>query len=507
MPAEKNNPAEEPLTELEQTIGKCQESPIFFIECCWGLTPQILICDKEHKHIFLSCYSEFQKDKNITWQQAEVLRALEDAVANNGSRRISVASGNNIGKSCLAAWCILWFLLTNKQAQVSVTSPSQSQLYDVLWKEAKLWLDKMTPGLRAFYDWSQTHIRMLPSPNTWFARAATARKETPEAFSGIHGESVFLIAEEASGIDDVIYTTAEGTLASPNSLVLLISNPLRTEGYFYETFTKNNKYWRNFNFSSAESPIVPESFIEIKAADGIDSDAYKIFVLGQFPDVMGIDEQGWLPLFHPNEIRQVPDDGKLLSARMGVDPAGEGSNESIWVARDQFRAKIVSVEKFSSDKSVAERTITLMGHYGTNESNVIIDNFGRGANVSQEIALAEQHFKISAVNVGGPSSDPKSYLNLRAEAYLRLRDWIRSGGELVRNEKWKQLLDIRYKRNLSGKYQIISKLELQKRGIKSPDAADALALTFVDGGLLKSSKRTVRGLSTDEISNLSNVYN
>ena len=466
---------------LKEVLRRCQESPLFFIERAFNLIPQELNCQKGHDHNFKSCYSLFEKDKNITWQQAQVLQALADGKAGRSSRRISVASGNNIGKSTIAAWATLWFLLCHEQAQVSVTSPSQSQLYDVLWKECKLWLDKMPLGLRAFYDWQQTHIRMTPSPNTWFARAATARKETPEAFSGIHGENVLLVAEEASAIDDAIYITAEGTLASENSLVLLISNYTRAEGYFHDTFTKNRAYWKNFTFSSAESPLVPQSFLDIKAAEGLDSDAYRVFVLGLPPHAEGMDEQGFIPLIQQGDLRIVPDEGKMPeNAKMGVDVGGEGKNETVWGIRDQFRARIIAREPFSTPKSVAEKTITLMSHYGIMDGKIYIDNFGVGANVAQELALSPKRLRVQAVNVGQEAMDKKSYINLRAEAYMRFRNWLRSGGELMRNEDWKQLLSIRYKVETSGKYRIMSKLEMAKRGIKSPDAGDALMLTFLD---------------------------
>lgn len=504
MPKEKTKAEIDALVDI---LVKCRQSPIYFIELAFGLTPQTLICEKDHEHKYKLCYSQFEKNKNITWQQAQVLQALADGKAGRGSRRISVASGNNIGKSTLAAWATLWFLLCHDKAQVSVTSPSQSQLYDVLWKECKLWLDKMPPELRAFYDWQQTHIRITSAPNVWFARAATARKETPEAFSGIHGENVLLIAEEATGIDDVIYNTAEGTLASENSLVLLISNYTRAEGYFHETFNKNKQYWRNFTFSSTESPLVPQSFLDIKASYGLDSDEYRIFVLGLPPHAEGMDKQGYIPLLQAHELRQVPDEGKIShKAKMGVDVGGEGKNESIWVMRDQFRARIIAREAYSSPRSVAEKTITLMSHFGIPEGSVFIDNFGVGANVAQEIALSEQKFRVVGVNVGSMAGDDKSFMNIRAEAYMRLRDWLRSGGELVRHEKWQQLLDIKYKVELSGRYKIMSKLEMQKRGIKSPDAADALMMTFIDNQELKSNRSFGRGLSTEQIVDLTKVY-
>ena len=139
--------------EMARLLVKFRKSPIFFVQSAFGLAPQTLTCEKEHDHIFKNCYSQFEKNKTLTWQQAQVLQALADGKAGRGSRRISVASGNAIGKSSTAAWATLWFLLCHDGAQITVTSPSQSQLYDVLWKECAVWLEKMPADLRAFFEW------------------------------------------------------------------------------------------------------------------------------------------------------------------------------------------------------------------------------------------------------------------------------------------------------------------------------------------------------------------
>lgn len=478
---------------LKEVLRNCRKSPLYFIERCWGLTP----ADNDF----------FIKGKNLTWQQAKVLKAFEDALAGKASRRISVASGNGIGKTALASWIILWFLLSFREAQIAVTAPSQDQLFDVLWKEAKKWINAMPPQLGAFYEWQQTHIRMKPSPETWFARAKTARKETPEALSGMHGESVLLIAEEASGIDNLIFETAEGVLTSPNVLVLIISNPTRAEGYFYDTHHKFKDQWQTFQFSSIDSPVVDKEFVSIKAGYGVDSDEYKTFVLGEFPSSDQMDDKGFIPLLSRADLKEVPDESRFGNQSiMGVDPSGEGKNDTVWVLRDQFRAKVVAKESISNPRSIAEKTITLMEHYGVKQSNVYIDNFGVGANVAQEIALSGSRYRVNAVQVGEKATNDKNYLNRRAEAYLSLREWLRTGGELVRHDKWKQLLDIRYKRELSGKVRIISKKELMERGIKSPDVADALSLTFLGGLTHTSNWTTHKEMSDNEINELSNVY-
>ena len=104
-----------------------------------------------------------------------------------------------------------------------------------------------------------------------------------------------------------------------------------------------------------------------------------------------------------------------------------------------------------------------------------MDNFGIGANVAQELALSK--IEVNAVN-SGDEPDSEDFLNKRAEMAWRLKQWIRTGGELVRHGDWKQFLGIRYRRELSGKMKLMSKLDMAKLGIPSPDAFDAACLTF-----------------------------
>jgi hypothetical protein len=215
---------------------------------------------------------------------------------------------------------------------------------------------------------------------------------------------------------------------------------------------------------------------------GRDSDEFRVRVQGKFPKIDGLDEQGYAPLFVESDIRETESAFFVGKKRMGVDPAGEGKDTTDWVVRDQFRAKVVASEKISTPKSIAQKTLTLMAEYGILPGDVFVDNFGAGANVAQELALSGK--AVKAVNMGDVyakgEEDAERYLNKRAGCSWKVREWLRSGAELVKHKNWKQLLGIRYISNLRGKIQIMSKKEMRKRGIDSPNTWDALTLTFFE---------------------------
>lgn len=461
----------------KEIVRKMMKSPRYFIEVVWKLVPQ----QKGEKFI---------KGKHITWQQEKILQAVEDAMAGNAKRRISVRSGHGIGKSTTLAWLVLWFLTCYKESQVPCTAPTSEQMNDVLWKEIAKWLNRMPAELKNKYEWTNTHIRVLENPAVWFARAKTARKESPEALAGIHGDYVMMIIDEASGVPEEIFNTAEGALTEENILVIMISNPTRINGYFFDSHNKDKKNWQTFAFSSIDSPLVDEEYVNrIVDKHGKESDEYRIRVLGEFPSGDTMDDKGYVPLLIEDDIRQTIYGDFVGVKVMGIDPSGEGDDETVWVVRDNFKAKVVAKEKISSEKSIAEKTLTLMDLHNIRPENVFIDNFGVGANVSKELALSRNRYSVNGVNVGDKAIDEESYINLRAESYDRIRKWLRGGGELVNHEGWSELLSIKYRRDLSGRIQIMSKKDMRKEGINSPNVADALMMTFTRGYINSNYKK------------------
>jgi phage terminase large subunit len=195
-----------------------------------------------------------------------------------------------------------------------------------------------------------------------------------------------------------------------------------------------------------------------------------------------MDDKGYVPLFSETELVISPISDFMGNIRMGVDPSGEGQDVTAWLARDNFKMKVLGKEIISNSKTIASKTMTWMTEVHVQDQDIMLDNFGVGADVAKEMALSGSHYNIGTVNVGQPPEDP-IYLNLRAEAFFRLKLWVKNGGTIMDNQLGrdliKELLTIKYRRNESGKIQIMPKLEMKKIGIASPNYADAAMLTFV----------------------------
>ena len=475
-----------------QLYKKFQQNPLLFVQYAWDLIPQkikpefkndveIFAANGQWDKITVQHFENFEKG-NLTWQQWVLFKAVERGLIGKGSNKISVVSGHGIGKSSSLSMLIIWYLFCFKNSQIGATAPTADQLHSVLWKELKIWLDKMPPKERDYYEWQADSLNMKESPQTWSARARTARKENTEALAGLHGEYVFLCIDEASGVDDAIYKSAEGSLTGPNTLVVLISNGTRNLGYFYDTHNNDKNYWQTLSFNSENSPIVEKDYVtRMEQKYGRDSDEFRIRVKGKFPTSEQMDEQGWIPLITDRDIRQVSDGIPFVGkAWLGIDPSGEGDDTTRWVLRDRFQARVVATEMTSNPKSIAKKTHDLMKEMDIQPENVIIDNFGVGANVASELLLLDHILHVIALNWADKAHDDEVYLNKRAEAHFRGRAWMLRGGSLVGDELKRDIIAVAYKNMLNGKKQIIDKPNLKKRLGRSPDRGDAFFLTFVE---------------------------
>src|ERR1035437_7203505 len=342
------------LDALEYT--RMENSSLYFIKQVWGLVPQSLkpdyadrfklgLCltgkawDRFCASVKVDWFEPYREGVHLTWQQSLALYGVDKALRKECSERISIVSGHGIGKSMMLSVLILWFLFVHPDCQIGCTSPGREQMYDVLWKEIKKWIDKMPLQMGAMYEWQTSHVRMKESPETWFARAKTASPENTEALAGLHADWVLIAVDEASGVDELIFETMEGALTSGNIIVFIISNGTRNDGYFYNTHHKDKERWQNYSFSSLDSPRVDQKYVDsIVAKYGTDSTQYAIRVEGKFPDEGIMDDKGYVQLFNEKDIHIVPfeHEWKPIGRSIGaLDASGEGQDVSAWAVRDR----------------------------------------------------------------------------------------------------------------------------------------------------------------------------
>jgi hypothetical protein len=208
---------------------------------------------------------------------------------------------------------------------------------------------------------------------------------------------------------------------------------------------------------------------------------FKILYENVFPSASEIDEEGWMNLLLEDDIKIAEE--RVVEPfgmpRLGVDVAKGGRNFNTWVLRGDNYARVLLKDHEEDSVKIADKTETYMREYGVLDRAVFVDDTGVGHGVVS--ILKNRGLKVTAVNFAEKGEGQT--LNLRAEAYAGkdgVQPWIKQGAKLYASPEWQELLRIPYKKQPNtGRTQIMPKDDMRKRGIESPDVADALALTFV----------------------------
>ena len=194
--------------------------------------------------------------KGVSTQQRSVLQDID-----NGYKDISVKSGHGTGKTTIMAWVILWVGLFKYDAKIPITAPTSAQLTRLLLPEVKKWQKNLPTELKESVEVLSDRITFS---NDNFGIPRTARKGESEGLQGFHATFLLLIIDEASGVSDEVFEVVEGSLTGENYLRILMANPTRTVGYFYNTHNKNKKLWRTHTFNAEESENVSKDSIKRK---------------------------------------------------------------------------------------------------------------------------------------------------------------------------------------------------------------------------------------------------
>jgi len=411
-------------------------------------------------------------------QQERFLKAL----VTSKKTRFSIKSGHGTGKTAMLSWVIIWFMTTRPYCRIPCTAPTQPQLYDILWSEVAKWIKRIKdPRLKNSFEWTATHISNKWEKETWFAVARSSNK--PENMQGFHGDNLLFIIDEASGVEQNIFEVINGALSTEGALCIMTGNPTQLSGTFYDSHTKSKEYWETFTFSCLDSERVSQEYIDMMANDyGEDSNVYKIRVLGEFPveEDDTIIPYSWAEQASNNEF-DVED--RNADVHIGVDVARYGDDKTEICVRQEN--KVINWKTYSK-KSTMETVGNIMlivKEYDNNDVYINVDDTGVGGGVTdrlEELMGDNPNVTINGVNNGSKPYDEEAFRNRGAELWWNLRLKIRDI-QIPKNDRLvAQLATRKYKLLSNGKIELEKKDDMKKRGLKSPDKADALTLAFID---------------------------
>ena len=425
------------------------------------------------------------------WQR-KVLRQFADHIKENRTAeaftvlRLAIASGRGIGKSALVSWIVIWMLTTRIGSTTIVSANSEAQLRAVTWAEITKWLAMALHS--HWFEISATRITpaqwltelverdLKKGTRYWAAEGRLWSEENPDAYAGVHNyDGVLVIFDEASGIPDPIWAVTGGffTENTPNRFWCAFSNPRRNQGYFYECFNAKRAFWQMQNIDARTVEDTDKAVYEqIIAEYGEDSSQARVEVYGEFPSA------GDGQFIGPQMVNDAADRPRYKDSTapivMGIDPARGGADSTVILVR-QGR-DVVAIKRYQGEDTmtIVGRVIDAIEEF--KPALTVIDEGGLGYGILDR--LNEQRYKVRGVNFGWKAKNAIMWGNKRAELWGAMKEWLRSASIPADRQLKADLTGPMTKPNSAGTIFLEGKKEMRARGLASPDAADALAVTF-----------------------------
>lgn len=414
---------------------------------------------------------------------------------------------HNTGKTASAGIVALWHLLFFQDSITMFTAPQIGQLKKQVWKEISINLGRLKAGplawLADYVGYQSEFVYIKGYKAEWYIFAKTAPKHQPTNLAGNHADNYLLWGDEASGIADEIWDVALGALTHDDNRAVMTSQPTRNAGMFYETHHKLSHraggVWIALTFNGEESPLVSKQSLEEQRQKygSRDDPQYQIRVLGQFPDRSDeflITKRQADDMYVGASIFAEHIFGYVITVDVG---GGVGRDDSViavskvwgetqWGDRAR-RVEVVDIPLCKNKDDITELFAKI------NEcilkypnATLVVDDNGAGKGLGQ--LLKKNGIWYMPVYWGGAcfnNDNRKEYVNKRALAYVCLKRAIESGRFKVKTKKFKvkiqdQIIKIPYTFDEHSRYKILSKDEMKRQGIKSPDLGDVFAFLFLE---------------------------
>lgn len=406
----------------------------------------------------------------------------ESVVAN---RRTAVKSCHNAGKSFIAAQIACWWTDVHPPGEAFIvsTAPTYPQVHAILWEEirkaAKNTGGEPLPGRVLQSDeWKLDDGTLVG----WGRKPAD---QDQHGFQGIHRKYVLVIIDEACGVPEQLWTAVEAITTTDRCRILAIGNPDDPNTEFGKV-CKPGSGWNVIRISGFDTPnftdedvpdavreqmLSPEWVEDKRRRWGEKSPRFVSKVLGDFPEI-GDDtliSPRWIEAAQARQLQPGP------RSVLGVDVARFGADETIFAL---CRGPVVRIVGEHAKLRTTETTglvIQAKREHGVHE--VRVDGVGVGSGVVDE--LLEAGHDVVDMQSGAGALDSEHFANARAEWWWGLRQRFEDGDvdlDAADDELASQLGAVKYKYTARGQVLIESKDDMRKRGLPSPDRADAVML-------------------------------
>lgn len=460
--------------------------------------------------------------------QADVAMSVVD------NKNVVVKAGHEVGKSWLAGLLICWWVDTRWDLPggcfVVSTAPSTRQINAIVWREVRKFhnlakkrfndglVDHPLPG----YVTSDAHWRLPDGIELGYGAkpADSADKESGnDSMSGIHARYVLAVGDEAVGLSKGLIGDLANITSNATSRRFLICNPTNPLSYVASIFKRQLKGWKTHTISVFDSPnfhgrgvcnadscknweehqkmepyegfpvevletLVDQTYVDDMAEEhGVDSPTYISRVTGEFAWDMGF------TLIRPEDIAKsldceiVPSYGSVPRLGVDVSRSKRGDKNTVYKWHD---GRLRFVDDWNDPDAMATADRIHKHAMALAVKEVRIDGQGLGGPIADRIRmLAQGQYDVFEILGNDPSPDLDRWQNFRAWSWWDLQDRMSKGLvdiDLEDEKLQEQLMGVEIKKRTTGRNNILleSKEEMAKRGIHSPDHADAAVYAAVD---------------------------
>lgn len=446
---------------------------------------------REHRGILRFVDEQFQIGLD-PWQEEALLAFASPRVAD---QRISLQACAGPGKTAVLAWCAWWFLgcqgEPGEHPKGLATAITSDNLKDNLWSELAKWQGR-SPYLSSQFTWTSSRVFANDHPETWFIGARSWPKtanpdEQGKTFNGLHAKYVLALIDESGAIPTTVLRAAEQALSRcAFGKILQAGNPISLEGMLYAAATQLRAQWHIIRITG--DPDDPRAWVQSpRVGDGPkkwareqiemysrDNPWVQAYILGQFPpasinQVMSLED---VNAAMDRVLR--PEQYEHSQKRLGIDVARFGDDRTVIFPRQGMMSFKPVVMRNARTTDIAARVARAKAKWHS-ELELVDDTGHWGHGVIDQLDVAGT--PALPVVFHGKAINPR-YYNRRAEMWMEMAEWVKAGGCLPNiPELIAELVTPTYTFS-QGKFLIEEKDLVKKRLGRSPDLADALALTF-----------------------------
>jgi hypothetical protein len=454
-------------------------------------------------------------------------------------------SANAVGKTHCAARIALWFYKCFPDAQIyTAAAPPESNLRRLLWGEIGSLVHKH-PEL--FEGEKTNTLNIERDSHSFITGVTIPMAGTPEQreakFNGKHAPNLLFIVDEGDAVPPEVYRGIEACMSGGNAHLLVMFNPRGASGPVYQMERDHTAHivemsaFRHPNVTTGEDVIpgavsrektvrrlnewsrplaegelpdtecfeLPEFLVGVtgKAQDGheyaplpagtrkITNPAFSYMVLGNYPpqSELQLISRTWIEAAVVRWLSYVATYGEMpppsIFAIMGYDVAEYGKDKNVlairyggWVARFAHTWQGVDPDTGAIEAAKVYHQIEA--------ENCAVDATGVGAGVPARMGrLGCNADGVKVASSPTYETELGAFGTLRDQLWWSLREWFRTdpGAMIPPEEELLEELATPSYGVINGKIKVTDKDTMREMLGRSPNYADALALTFAPEGI------------------------